>query len=193
MQVLKDEVREAILRAALKEFTENSYEDASMRHIAKSAEMTVGNIYRYFDSKDALFNALMEPVWKNVTKAVFSPYHQSGDPNMITEIIAAIMDIYRKYSRELYILLYNSKGSQYGDVREGLIRIISKRINDEMTPLLAKEGREIDDPFLFDIIAHAIVDSIFLVIREAGDDFERFGRLMEKTMTVMVKDLYERL
>ena len=61
MQFLKDEVRNAIVAAALSEFMEKGYGGASMRSIASSAGITAGNIYRYFVTKDSLFNAIMDP------------------------------------------------------------------------------------------------------------------------------------
>lgn len=193
MQYLKDEVKEAICQAAVEEFMENNYGDASMRTIANKAGITVGNIYRYFSGKDTLFNELMEPVWKLVTKAVFDNYNQTRDLFPIGEIIAAVMDIYRKYSKELYIMLYKSKGSQYGDVRQGLVELIQKRIENEMVPILETEGKKVEDPFIFSIIANAIVESIYLIIREGSSDFERVEKLMGKMMTVLIKDLYQRL
>ena len=58
-QKLKDETRTAIIDAARKEFLEKGYEDASMRNIAANAGITVGNIYRYFDSKEELSRYIM--------------------------------------------------------------------------------------------------------------------------------------
>lgn len=193
MQYLKDEVRAAIKKAALAEFRKKSYSQASMRDIAREAGITVGNIYRYFPSKDELFNELMDPVWKVVTKAIFDQYNEAEDPLLISGIITAIMEIYRKYSTELYILFHNSKDSKYENIKSVLIDLIAGRIEKEMVPRLMQAGRKVNDPFIFQIIANAIVDSIYLIIREVGDDFDRVESLMEKTMTVIVKDLHKRL
>ena len=53
-QVLKDEVRDSILESAREEFLEHGFDDSSMRRIAQKSRMTVGNLYRYFKSKDEL-------------------------------------------------------------------------------------------------------------------------------------------
>ena len=42
MQVLKEEVRQRIIKSAKKEFKNNGFDKASMRDIADSAKMTVG-------------------------------------------------------------------------------------------------------------------------------------------------------
>ncbi|MDI9515050.1 MAG: TetR/AcrR family transcriptional regulator [Clostridiaceae bacterium] len=193
MQYLKEEVKEAIRKAALEEFGKKSYSRASMRAIAKNAGITVGNIYRYFSSKDELFNDIMDPAWQAITRAIFDQYNEAEDPFLISGIITAIMEIYRKYSTELYILFHNSKDSKYENIKSGLMELIAGRIEKEMLTQLETSGRKVKDPFIFMIIANAIVDSIYLIIREVRDDFDRVEALMEKTMTVLVKDLYKRL
>jgi len=43
MQILKDEIREAILNTALNEFYEKGFLDASIKKIAKASGICVGN------------------------------------------------------------------------------------------------------------------------------------------------------
>ena len=61
MQYLKKEVREKILCAAVEEFKQYGYADASIRNIANNAEISLGNIYRYFTNKEALYFAVINP------------------------------------------------------------------------------------------------------------------------------------
>lgn len=58
-QVLKQEYRDLILNAALDEFFNNGYNNASMRKISQNANMTVGNLYHYYKDKEDLFSALV--------------------------------------------------------------------------------------------------------------------------------------
>lgn len=48
-----------ILTAAKREFLEKGFLNASLRNIVKSAGVTTGAFYRYYDSKEALFAALV--------------------------------------------------------------------------------------------------------------------------------------
>ena len=52
---------ESIEQAAMQEFLEKGFQGASLRQIVKNAGVTTGAFYGYFSSKDALFNALVEP------------------------------------------------------------------------------------------------------------------------------------
>jgi len=55
--------RDAILDAALELFSERTFASTSMPELAQRAGVGAGTIYRYFDSKDALVNALFQR-WK---------------------------------------------------------------------------------------------------------------------------------
>lgn len=52
--------REKILRVALEVFGEKGLHGATMVEIAKRAGLTGGALYRYFDSKESLFKAVIE-------------------------------------------------------------------------------------------------------------------------------------
>jgi AcrR family transcriptional regulator len=56
----KQERRGDILAAAKKVFARKGYHATTIADIAKAARLSYGSIYWYFDSKDALFHALME-------------------------------------------------------------------------------------------------------------------------------------
>ena len=58
----KDARRRALLEAALDEFFDRGFSAARMDDIARRAGVSKGAIYLYFDSKHALFNALIETV-----------------------------------------------------------------------------------------------------------------------------------
>lgn len=52
---------ESIQQAAMQEFLDKGFQSASLRQIVKNAGVTTGAFYGYYSSKEALFNALVEP------------------------------------------------------------------------------------------------------------------------------------
>ncbi|HVA02471.1 MAG TPA: TetR/AcrR family transcriptional regulator [Acidimicrobiales bacterium] len=68
--------RTDILAAAKKVFARKGYHGTTIADIAKAAKLSYGSIYWYFDSKDALFHALMEAEGQalrdHVTEAMLS-------------------------------------------------------------------------------------------------------------------------
>ena len=54
--------QQAILRAAFDEFATHGFSTASLNRIIDAAGISKGSMYYYFDSKEALFIAVMEIV-----------------------------------------------------------------------------------------------------------------------------------
>jgi AcrR family transcriptional regulator len=52
--------RDQILSAAMKCFVENGFHGSSMAEVAKRAGMSVGHIYHYYESKDAIIEAIVD-------------------------------------------------------------------------------------------------------------------------------------
>lgn len=192
MQYLKEQVREAIMVAAINEFLNKNYKTASMRSIATNAGITVGNVYRYFSSKEEMFYHITDPVWEEVEKIIFDKYDDPKHKDLfpISKIISSIMDIYRSHNREVFILLHNSVGSKYANVKGDLVNLIEKRIKEE---ILQISNLEIKDEFIFHIISNSIVESIYVIMKEFGEDFDRVQALIERTITIIVKDLHHRI
>lgn len=80
-QTLKPEVRELIIASAKKEFLENGYENASMRTIAKNSNMTVGNLYRYFENKEDIHSQIISSTLKKMNNA----YNKLSDLDLSLE------------------------------------------------------------------------------------------------------------
>jgi len=58
-QVLKEEVRQRILAAALEEFAAQGFADATMAAIAARAGLGAASLYRYYPGKTELFEAIL--------------------------------------------------------------------------------------------------------------------------------------
>lgn len=123
-QVLKDDLRESILRNASEEFLQQGFEKASMRRIAQNSSMTVGNLYRYFKSKDELSDTIVSPtnsaidiLVKKVSKGKIGLGMSGSDfsasvaelKTMLSEVSDGLVDIYAKHRTELRILMMGSK------------------------------------------------------------------------------------
>jgi AcrR family transcriptional regulator len=70
--------RESILAAALECFVERGFHGTAIPQIAEKAAIAAGTIYHYFDSKEALVNALYRS-WKSaIAKRVFTAFPQGA-------------------------------------------------------------------------------------------------------------------
>lgn len=59
-QKLRESRRRHILAAAITCFIRDGFHQASMQEICKEASMSPGNLYRYFDGKEAIIEAIAE-------------------------------------------------------------------------------------------------------------------------------------
>jgi AcrR family transcriptional regulator len=88
--------RESILDAALRCFVERGFFGTAIPEIAAAAGISTGTIYHYFDSKEALVNALYR-MWKQrIAQRVFMTFPQTAPPRtqfqvMWNEMVAFAM------------------------------------------------------------------------------------------------------
>ena len=140
-QVLKDNLRQAIIQAAKQEFLISGFEKASMRNIAKMANMTVGNLYRYFDSKQDIKNYILTGTMnelKNIFNSVNSynikmearVFNIKANSNelkeMMNSLAQALVDLYINSNMEFKILMNDEK----------MINTITKWFSDAISTLI---------------------------------------------------------
>lgn len=70
------DIRARIVGAALEAFKTRSYAEVSVADIAEAAHMAKGNVYRYFESKEALLTAAIEALLGDATEK----FHAALDP-----------------------------------------------------------------------------------------------------------------
>jgi len=177
VQVLKEEVRQKIKKAAIYEFEENGYQKTSMRSIASSAGVTVGNLYRYFKNKDDLFSEIIQPAFQEIYKFIdeFARFknatlsEKKQKDYFIKMFEELLIRIYIQHRPELVILLNGSKGSQMENAREQIISLIAGRIKKEAFPRMKKKRIIAEDDFLAQVLATSFIEGISLVLNKYKD------------------------
>lgn len=103
---LPEEKRARILTSATKEFAMHGFDDANIISIAKKAEVSVGSLYKYFNSKRDLFLTVID-FGINLLTAVLESIAVS-DEDLLFKVEKIIREIQR-FSREnsTLINLYN--------------------------------------------------------------------------------------
>lgn len=119
MQVLKDELRYAMLKAAQNMFLDSGYEKTSMKDIAAKVGVSVGNLYRYFPNKEALLEAVTMPAYERLLELMANSEDISADrmPIILDQLESLLAEFLREYRQSLLILLYESKGTRQEDIR----------------------------------------------------------------------------
>ena len=120
MQTLKEEIKNKIIEAAVKEFSEHGYEKSSMRTIAKAAGISVSNTYNYYKSKEELFVTIIEPVFnrlKDILKQSFQQSMRGGLGNnlqsFIDGVVKSLIQLEAHERQLVIILIEKSAGTMY--------------------------------------------------------------------------------
>ena len=79
-QEAKDDRRRTLIEAALEEFYDRGFQAARMDDIAARAGVSKGALYLYFDSKEALFRALVEEYAEPNVAALKAAARAAEDP-----------------------------------------------------------------------------------------------------------------
>ena len=174
-QILKEDIRENILKAALQEFFDKGYKSAAMRNIAAQAKIPTGLIYSYYKNKAALFDAVLRPVlydWERVltenegnnrqhvpqtslisNKSRHTDSEIYGLSKAETECILNLFD----HRQEFIILLDKSVGTKYANEKERFIKDIEEHLN-------IHRNDDTDDKIFSHIIANNFVDGLMQIM-----------------------------
>lgn len=138
MQYLKKDVEEGILVAAREEFFDKGYKKASIHHIAKQTGISVGNVYRYYANKEALFDATVDPAYKNMIQLI-EQNHEEELPGRIVSLVevieilgAMLASILVDYRKEMLILIDGSQGTKFQGAKQHLFDILTKHVNEHL-------------------------------------------------------------
>ncbi len=180
-QTLKEEARQAIIEAAKEEFLEKGYKGASMRSIAKKSHMTVGNLYRYFKSKEDINLYIVAPTFKEIDNAlksltkgnvsmetrVFNIKPSVKDLNaMLDELSDCMVNVYYNHKTEFNILMLHSRLS------EDLINWFAGIIDSIISENFLMEGLKNDKDVLARAYAESICAGIRALFRDADSELE---------------------
>jgi len=103
--------RDAIVAAARDEFTDRGYGATKMVDIARRAGMSVGALYRHFDSKEAIFGSLMEQAAADVMARLDRTVGSVEDPVARIHALVATMLTFIEEHQAMF-LVFQQPGSE---------------------------------------------------------------------------------
>ena len=195
MQYLKDEVRNNIVKEALKEFRQFGYKGASIRSIAKNSNTSVGNIYKYFHSKEELYEKLIGSVYDRLIDYIkqFDMVELNDKAEYIFyELMEKIMEIFNESSTEIAILLNKSEGSKYENCKRNFVDFVTRIVTETMKYELDLQGKKLRDNFIIYLISYSLVESIAIILEQREDGTE-VRRLILNIIDIFYKDIKNKL
>ena len=166
---------EKIQDAALAEFLDKGFQGASLRQIVKNAGVTTGAFYGYFSSKEALFNALVEPhaaalmgrFMEAQTSFAELPEEQQPDHMGLesSQCVHWMVDYICDHREPVKLLLTRSEGTSYEHFVHNMVEM-EVEYTLQYIEVLRRLGKDIPmlDKSLCHIIASGMMSGIFEIV-----------------------------
>ena len=126
-----EETKAKIEKAALDEFMEKGFANASLRQIVKNAGLTTGAFYKYFSTKEDLFASLVEPYANKIYSIYdvalqnFQTLSSSEQQNAMTKVSSDSITQMLNYIYEHYdnfkLLLCKADGTEFTSFIHNLV------------------------------------------------------------------------
>ena len=167
--------RDNILRAAMAEFLDKGFQGASLRQIVKNAGVTTGAFYGYFSSKEALFNALVEPHAAALmgrfmgAQTAFAELPEEQQPEHMgvesSDCVHWMVDYICQHRQPVKLLLTRAEGTGYEHFVHNMVEVEVEYTLRYME-VLRRLGRDIPelDGQMCHIIASGMFNGIFEIV-----------------------------
>lgn len=183
--------RQLIIEAARQVFERDGLDGASLRSIAREAGYTPAALYFHFDSKEALYGAVLSQSLERLNAAIAAAdMHDSPPAARLKSVAGAFFTFYAENPRDLDLGFYLFRG---GMTPRGLGRDLDQALNAALSRALAPIGEaamalgastsEARD-MTVDIFAHA---SGLLLLSHTGR-IRMFGTDASARMTCYVEE-----
>ncbi len=180
MSVKADNTRENILNTAKRHFLRDGLDGASLRNIVKDAGLTTGAFYKYFPTKESMFDALIDPYVEHIYQIYddvlaefeeLSPQEQTdhmaaSSEEGIEQIVDYVYDNYDSFR----LLLKCGDSGKYADFIHGMVeREMQSTIRYMET--MRKAGIDIPliDKSLLHMVSTGFFSSVFQIIEHDMD------------------------
>lgn len=162
VQYKKDDIKEKIDITALKIFGEKGYENTKISNIATESNVSVGNIYRYYKSKEEIFYSIApESVLENlksilINKVILAQNKTADEMESLNNfhlINEEFIDYIIKNREQVLIMFNGSKGTRYEGIKDEIINYIIENVKEHYS----KENNKI----IYDSINYKIIKIIY--------------------------------
>ena len=150
---MKNTTKEKILDAALVSFVENGYKGTNLRDFAAGMGLSKSALYRHYESKEAIWNALLDKM-----EAYYN--ERFGSPEYLPQIPASC--------EELFSLVMHMVDFTIHDEKVILTRklLLTEQFHDDRIKSLATEHFMYDTNAIFKSVFEKMIDAGLLIAED---------------------------
>jgi len=135
-----EQTKERILKAAIEIFARDGFAGAHVAEIAERAEANVALIYRYFDSKEGLLEAILNQVieaWQTQRDTSYDQQPMPSSPEQICHLISWAWGHLQEQRDLLKIMLFESlRGEKHNEL---LFEVFDAAVMRRLSPGLIEQ------------------------------------------------------
>ena len=154
--------------AAMQEFLEKGFKSASLRNIVKTAGVTTGAFYGYYDSKEALFEALVGEQYDYFLNCFcqaqkdFAELPPEKQPDSLStpsgECMYDMLLYAYNHLNEFKLILCHSEGTRFSKLVDEMVEIETKGTHDYLEVL---EKLDRPSPPIDERLEHILITGMF--------------------------------
>ncbi|MBP2654303.1 MAG: TetR family transcriptional regulator [Firmicutes bacterium] len=171
MQILKEEIKDRIIQAAIDVFMNEGFKLASTRKIIKKAQISNGNLYNYFSSKEELFYAITTPFYHYFNNFLFQIVEHNDPEDFSTERIeilsTKIGNMIEEHRKEFIIIMNKSQGSKYENYKDDIIKIMTDHFEKNIKK---KCVNTFPENFIMQILATNFIETLLEISKHFKSD-----------------------
>jgi AcrR family transcriptional regulator len=115
--------RARLVERSVNLFAERGYASLGMRDIARALDVSTGTLYHYFDSKEALFDAVVSRVSEQDLSAVVALSDTPNDPRIrLHALFHYVAENEDRFAQEVLVLLEFRRANRVDSERRDVIR-----------------------------------------------------------------------
>ena len=195
------ETKEKLMASAKSEFLEKGYMKASLRKICANAEVTTGALYFFFEGKEDLFAAIVEPplttlievLTKHFTEDIlaisasdFSEDYSIEDDYKHENLGKSLVHhLYENYDAFM-LLLTKAQGSRFENCVDILVELIEKSYRKMSNSMAAQNSGYRVNEYMSHWFTHMSVDAFIHLLTHETDEQKAVSH-MKQIMDYLVK------
>lgn len=131
-QTVIDEKKLVIEEAARELFIKQGFHRTSMRDIAKTAEVSLGNLYNYYETKEAIYQSIINRYSEVVNEKLSDIFNEIDEPldpanlRKFGQMIGELVNQHSDFWLLMYIDVLEFQNSHFRKMFEGLSRRLDK-------------------------------------------------------------------
>lgn len=164
-----EERRTDILEAAIEVFAKIGYHKVTTADISKVAGISQPYVYRFFESKEALFLEVVEliydRIWQQFAKV------EGKKETLLEDLIVAYEGLMQKFPNEISLQIQT-----WGIAEENVQTLVRKslvRLKEQVREKFQKAGLENPELMAKDFLARGILCNLSFVLHEPALDYNR--------------------